>query len=540
MRKYANRLPLVSINLPDLESQMEFLSNVGFIFLALFALGFTIFIHELGHFLAARRRGLVIKRFSIGFGPKLFGWESNGVEYRLSAIPFGGYVALPQLVDMGRLEGGEAGESENEKEKTFTSRDKEEEKDNDGEDEEGEEKHFDQAPLPKISYADKMIVSVMGAVFNVLLAFVLSCILWQFGYDVSDAQLTTKVGYVADTVEQWNPHVEEGEEIVGPAKKAGILPGDEILAVDGVSVENFMDIRSLIVTGKGKTEDGGRLATLTILRNGEEKKIEVFPTVASREEMREIGIGPKHTFFIGKLSDGMPGKKVGLEEGDQPVSINGIEIHSFPFLYDYLQEREANETVSLTVRKGGEKGAQKTYAIQLAEIEQQVGTKYVEKEVFFGLFTSREAQPIMGKRKVIGFKPEFKVITTYPNPVVLITRRVKDMYHTLSGLVSPKSDVKFRNMSGPVGIVENLSLFAKIGPKKLLWFVVFINVNLAILNLLPIPVLDGGHMLFATVERIRGKPLPLAFLERTQMLFVVLLFSFMLYVTFFDVQRIFP
>ena len=114
------------------------------------------------------------------------------------------------------------------------------------------------------------------------------------------------------------------------------------------------------------------------------------------------------------------------------------------------------------------------------------------------------------------------------------------MYHTLSGLVSSKSDVKFRNTSGPVGIVENLSLFAKIGFKKLLWFVVFINVNLAILNLLPIPVLDGGHMLFATVERIRGKPLPLAFLERTQMLFVVLLFSFMLYVTFFDVQRIFP
>jgi regulator of sigma E protease len=169
-----------------------------------------------------------------------------------------------------------------------------------------------------------------------------------------------------------------------------------------------------------------------------------------------------------------------------------------------------------------------------------VGTKYVERKVFFGLFTTRDAKPVMGKVRLIGFKPQFKIVTTYPNPIVLITRRVKDMYHTLSGLVSSKSDVKFRNMSGPVGIVENLSLFAKIGFKKLLWFVVFINVNLAILNLLPIPVLDGGHMLFATVERIQGKPLPLAFLERTQMLFVVLLFSFMLYVTFFDVQRIFP
>ena len=404
----------MSSNLPDLESQMEFLYDIGFIFVALFALGFTIFIHELGHFLAARRRGLVIKRFSIGFGPKLFGWESNGVEYRLSAIPFGGYVALPQLVDMGRLEGAETGETENEKEKTFTSWDEEDQKDD--KEKEENKKNLAEGPLPKISYTDKMIVSVMGAVFNVLLAFVLSCILWQFGYDVSDAQLTTKVGYVADTVEQWNPHVEEGEEIAGPAKKAGVLPGDEILAVDGVSVENFMGIRSLIVTGTGKTEDGGRLVTLTILRNGEEKKIEVFPTVASREEMREIGIGPKHTFFIGKLSEGMPGKKVGLEEGDQPVSINDNEIHSFSFLYDYLQEREANETISLTVRKGGEQGAQETYSIQLAENEQQVGTKYVEKKVFFGLFTSKEAQPVMGKTKVIGFKPEFKICLLYTSP----------------------------------------------------------------------------------------------------------------------------
>ena len=86
---------------------MDSLYDIAFLFVALFALGFTIFIHELGHFLAARRRGLIITRFSIGFGPKIVGWTSNGVEYRLSLIPFGGYVALPQLADMGRLEGKE-------------------------------------------------------------------------------------------------------------------------------------------------------------------------------------------------------------------------------------------------------------------------------------------------------------------------------------------------------------------------------------------------------------------------------------------------
>ena len=104
---------------------MTMLYDIAFLFVALFALGFTIFIHELGHFLAARQRGLIITRFSIGFGPKLFGWTRNGVEYRLSAIPFGGYVALPQLSDMGRLEGNETSTNPTDlqnKEKTMDKR----------------------------------------------------------------------------------------------------------------------------------------------------------------------------------------------------------------------------------------------------------------------------------------------------------------------------------------------------------------------------------------------------------------------------------
>ena len=489
------------------------LYDIAFLFVALFALGFTIFIHELGHFLAARQRGLIITRFSIGFGPKLFGWTRNGVEYRLSAIPFGGYVALPQLSDMGRLEGNETQndrgvvDSVNRK----SAWDDFDENENDTEAE----------PPPKISYADKMIVSVMGAVFNILLAFALSAVLWFFGYDVTDAQLTTKIGYVAETVERWNPLVEEGEEVTSPAKKAGLLPGDEILAVDGSQVDDFMDIQNRIITGKQQTAQGTRLVNLTILRDGQEKKLEIYPEVWGPEEIRVIGIGPKETFFIGELSPDMPAQQAGLQTGDQPVSLNGQIIHSFSQLVYMLEKVKKDESVSLTVRRGGEYGNERTFSLVP-----------VEKEILFA--------GVPSVRKMIGFRPEFKIVTTYPNPLTLIYSRVKDMYLTLTGLVSPASDVKLRNMSGPVGIVNHLSVFAKIGFKKLLWFVVFINVNLAILNLLPIPVLDGGHMLFATIEKVRGQPLPLAFLERAQMLFVVLLFSFMLYVTFFDVQRILP
>ena len=484
---------------------MSLLYDSAFIFVALFALGFTIFIHELGHFLAARRRGLLITRFSIGFGPKIFGWTRNGVEYRLSAIPFGGYVALPQLVDMGRLEGKEEKEGER---KPFKSWDEEEE-------------NQIEKPLPKISYTDKMIVSVMGAVFNVLLAFALACVLSLFGYDVPDSQLTTKVGYVSENVERWNPFTEKGEEVTGPGKRAGILINDQIISVDGAQVENFMDIQNRIVTGKQRTDEGRRLVDLTILRDEEQQQIEVFPEIVGSEGIRYIGIGPKETFFIDSLEPDMPAINAGLEVGDQPVRIDDQEIYSFAQLVSYLSSTEANQTISFTVRKGGENGEEMTY--KLSPVEREIGE-------------GSEATT----RKLIGFRPKAKIITTYPNPFVLIMRRVNDMYLTLSGLVSPQSDVKLRNMSGPVGIVNHLSIFAKIGFKKLLWFVVFINVNLAILNLLPIPVLDGGHMLFATIEKIRGQPLPLPFLERAQMLFVVLLFSFMLYVTFFDVQRIVP
>ena len=487
--------------------------DIAFLFVAIFALGFTIFIHELGHFLAARQRGLIITRFSIGFGPKLFGWTSNGVEYRLSAIPFGGYVALPQLSDMGRLEGNETQENSGveDSDNRKSAWDDFDEDDNESVPE----------PPPKISYADKMIVSVMGAVFNILLAFALSSVLWFFGYDVTDAQLTTKIGYVAETVERWNPLVEEGEEVTSPAKKAGLLPGDEIMAVDGSPVDDFMDIQNRIITGKQQTAQGRRLLNLTILREGKEKKLEIYPEVWGPEEIRVIGIGPRETFFIGELSPDMPAQKVGLQTGDQPVSLNGQIIHSFSQLVSMLEKVKKDESVSLTVLEGGEHGNERTFSLVP-----------VEKEILVA--------GVPSMRKMIGFRPEFKIVTTYPNPLTLIYSRVKDMYLTLTGLVSPASDVKLRNMSGPVGIVNHLSVFAKIGFKKLLWFVVFINVNLAILNLLPIPVLDGGHMLFATIEKVRGQPLPLAFLERAQMLFVALLFSFMLYVTFFDVQRILP
>ena len=310
---------------------MSWLYDFWFILVALLFLGLSIFVHELGHFLAAKRRGLVVKRFSIGFGPRIFGWERDGVEYRLSAFPFGGYVALPQLVDMGRIEGGE---------------DEEELED-----------------LPKISYSDKMIVSVMGAVFNVVFALSLACVLWFFGHEVYSSELTTEVGYVAKEIQASDPSSKEGRLLPGPAFAAGILPGDKILKVDGSSVRDFLDVQQHITAGSGLTADGRRVTSLLIEREGEQLEIEVFPEIVSSEHMRMIGIGPKEIFFIGALRKGMPAEKAGLEEGDQLWAVDDNRLHSFRGLQDYVQEH-GDRAIAVTVRKGGEDGPLKTYQIQ--------------------------------------------------------------------------------------------------------------------------------------------------------------------------------
>jgi regulator of sigma E protease len=439
----------------------------------LVTLGILVTVHEFGHFWVARRCGVKVLKFSIGFGKAVKTWVGkDGVEYVIAPIPLGGYVRMLGQEDTS-LPDAEAVPAED-RSKSFAAK----------------------------SVWQRMAISAAGPAANFLLAIVIFWII--------------NIAYGTSGVAPIISSVVEGSV----AERAGLESGDEILAVDGSPVEDFMDIQSRIVTGKLKSAQDRRLSRLTILRNGEQKEIEVFPEVFGNEEFRIIGIGPKETFFIKELQPDMPAIKAGLEKGDQLVSVDGNKIFSFYQLVDYLMKLEDGKEVALTVRKGGESGLEQTYNL-LPEV------KELEK-----------GDPST-KRKLIGFSPEFKSITTYPNPLVLIVSRVKDMYHTLTGLVNPQSDVKLRNMSEPVGIVNNLSIFASIGFKKLLWFVVFINVNLAILNLLPIPVLDGGHMAFATIEKIRGKPLPRALLERSQILFIVLLFSFMLYVTFFDFQRLF-
>ncbi|MBC2600714.1 RIP metalloprotease RseP [Puniceicoccus vermicola] len=444
--------------------------NVAYVLLGIFLLGFCVFIHELGHFLAARRRGLKVERFSIGFGPPIVRWTRNEVEYRISWIPFGGYVALPQLADMASIEGGESSEAEK---------------------------------LPPISYADKMIVSVMGAVFNLIFALILSCILWIVGQEVI---VTTEIDSVAEEV-----YTSDGDMVPGPAYEAGIHSGDRVVAVDGDPIDDWMELNNAILTGLGRNGEGKPEVDITVERNGEELTFVVNPVLITRENARDIGMRPAGDLRITGVYEEMPAFEAGIQPGDLLLKLDGEPIHSSALLQASLAQHEEGP-IDLTVLRDGE------------EI-----TFSMEPKFFPDL-----------DRKLFGFQYGYQAKTeiVHRNPIQQIAIMADTVKRTLVALLHQGSDVKVRNMNGPVGIVHVISTLSHYGFTHVIWLLAFINVNLAMLNLMPVPVLDGGHMLFATIAKISGRPIPRRFMETTQGAFIVLFLSFMLYVTFYDVGRI--
>ena len=206
------------------------LSNLWVFFLVVLLFGGSIFVHELGHFLAARRRGAVVERFSIGFGPPIWKWTGrDGVEYRISWFPLGGYVLLPQLADLGAVEGKST---------------------------------LDTERLPPVSYTTKMIVFVAGAVFNILFAFLLACVVWVIGQPSATGFTSTTIAEIAPTIKD-----SSNKDVVSPAVKAGLKPGDVILKVDGDAVESFADIVEHLALSSGWTKQGERQTIFTIRRD---------------------------------------------------------------------------------------------------------------------------------------------------------------------------------------------------------------------------------------------------------------------------------
>lgn len=444
-------------------------SDVWSLVLVAIFFGGSIFVHELGHFLAARWRGLHVDRFSIGFGPKICSWKRNGVDYRLSWIPLGGYVALPQLADMQQIEGETSAETKE---------------------------------LPVISYTSKMIVSVMGAVFNLLFAFLLATVLWQIKQPISSDQTSTQVGYVLKTIT-----LPDGTEVPGPAYTAGLQVGDTILEIDGHKINDWDELRQTLVMSSGHDEYGNRKSDLLVDRAGTIMEITVRPKLVGDEGLRHVGIAPAFESMVGRIKPDSMAGQIGLEPGDRLLTVDQVKIAHPQLFFDYLDEH-VSEPVSLTVNRDDVETV-----LTIPSRESQVTPET------FGMSVATNVEYV----KVSPFKQ--------------FGDQLKMTVMTLGSLLNPRSDIGLSKVSGPVGIIDVFHQAAKADIRAVLWLTILVNINLALFNILPIPVLDGGHMLFATIGKIRGRPLSQSFLMTTQSVFMAMLLTMVLYVSFFDVRR---
>jgi len=436
-------------------------------------LGGSIFIHELGHFLAARWRGVRALRFSVGFGPKIFGWtDRHGTEWRLSWLPLGGYVALPQLADMGDLEGGNGQEWEK---------------------------------LPPISYTDKLIVAVMGAAFNLLLAVALASVLWQIGRPVPEDLATTRVGYVSKTMVDAT-----GKEVPSPAAVAGVQVGDTIRSIDGRPVTDWLGVKEALILGTGVANDGSRVAHLSVERKGRLLEIAVNPLRGGDENVRRIGIAAAYDVIVDTVEPASAAARLGLQAGDRLQSLGDRTLYGLGDLAEIL-DQASGDRITLGIRRG--------------ELNVSLPMSLPPKDRQH-LFTGAE------------FVRGFRLV--YQTPWDQVAQFVGSSFRTLWSLVSPRGDLGLGNLSGFVAIGGGFWDAAKSDwPFRFgLWFAVMVNVSLAIFNLMPIPVLDGGQMVFATIARLRGRPIPFNVVATIQSIFVVLLLSLMLYVTVGDFRRL--
>ncbi|MGA1239056.1 MAG: site-2 protease family protein, partial [Limisphaerales bacterium] len=361
--------------------------------------------------------------------------------------------------------------------------------------------------LPPISTLDKIIVAFAGPLFSFSLAIVFAFIVYAVGRPVSEAETTTTVGYVYPD---------------SPAAKAGILPGDKITKVDGYPVTRFGGIGDSI-TWRVVSSTGDTIP-IELERNGQTVQLDSGfvreeTKVYERSSLRQIRIEPKKTPLVAKVMPDSPAATAGIRPNDVILEVDGTPLLSPAALGDYVQKAGEGQPVTLKIERGKE-----TLTTQVT----------AQKPVY------PDDVPEDQQRALIGIQWELsgRYSVDHPGPMKQISASVMAMVNTFQALFTPKSDVKAEHLSGFVGIMRiYYMLFAdENGWRQALWFSVILNVNLALLNLLPIPVLDGGHILLALIEGARRKPIHHRTLSILQSACAFLIIGYMLYVTVFDVQ----
>ena len=437
----------------------------------------SIFVHELGHFLAARALGLVADVFSIGMGKALWKRKVGATVWQIGWLPFGGFVALPQMDPNSFLEGKSSGDGvqgsgpDTQRPTTGNPR-----------------------SLPRVAPWRKIVVSVAGAFGNVVFAFVLAAIVWIVGKPSSLQERNGIVGFVATN---------------SPALALGLVPGDEIAAVDGHSVRNWTEIAEKVALAP---------KDVVLLRvrapDQAERDLSIGVEKAAYGLRVLPGIEGMDPCFAAAVSPGSGAEAAGLRPGDQILRFDGQKVYSRAHL-SQLVEAAAGRPAPIEVLRNG--------VVVGAEVESAFDAK-------------RERHLIGIQFSTIG-DLDFAV-RSHPTPWEQVRGHATAIFSFLRALATPStSGAAADAVGGPVFILLMLWLMLKASFVLAIWFTGFLNVNLAIINLLPVPLLDGGHVVMNLWEWATGRPPPPKLVNALANVFAVLLVALFLGLTFRDSVR---
>jgi regulator of sigma E protease len=420
-------------------------------------LGILVLLHEWGHFVVAKWCGVRVDVFSIGFGPRLWGVKRGDTDYRLSALPLGGYVRM-------------AG-------------------DNPVEERTGQPYEFLSRPRWQ-----RCLIAIAGPTMNILLTLAIFMgIFWLVGIPTPEYFRTA-----ADVVAV--PH---------DAPATGVQPGDRILKVNGVSTPTWGDVQ----TQSESAKPGDTLA-LVVMRNGAEAPLAV--AVTPHATLDDMFGYPATQPVLDEVVPGTPADKAGMQTGDLITSINGTPVVTWGQLVDRVRGSNG-QVIQFVVRRGDQEIRIAMTPVRAmepdGEMVWQVGVSPVSPDYY-----KRES-----------------FVASAENSVASTINGIRQIGNVLGGLASGK--VSVRDLQGVVGIARASGQAAKRGPIDLLFLTAVISLNLGLLNLLPIPILDGGHVLMLAIEGVMRRDLSIAFKERFVQVGLVFLLGLFAFVMYSDIMR---
>jgi regulator of sigma E protease len=434
-------------------------------------LGVLIFVHELGHFLMAKRAGVGVLKFSLGFGPKVVGVKRGETEYLISALPLGGYVKM-----IGE-DPGDASAEASDPARSFSQK----------------------------GVGTRSLIILAGPLTNLILPVLL----------FSGIYMTVGQDYVVPLVGRPDAN--------SPAAEAGLLPRDRVQAVNGKSVSRWEEVELPIRLSAGEpvvltVERGGKIVEVRLAP----RKTKLFDALGQGHEVWDAGLHPLIPARVTRVQSGSPAKAAGLQSDDLIMAVEGTPVAEWDELSRMIRARPGMPTV-LTVEREGQR-----FEVQVTpERKEETDAGGEPREV--GIIGVLRGEPEVQRERLNPFRA---VLAGVEETIETSITLIQGIWKIMQGRISAKT------IGGPVMIAQVTGEVAQRGLKNLINWTALLSINLAILNLLPIPILDGGHLLFSLIEWLRGKPVSLRKREIAQQVGFVLLVGLMIFAFYNDIFRL--